>query len=42
VVVGVAATVGGSAVWKLFHTVPRARVLFAAGVAAGLAGLAFR
>lgn len=42
VVVGVAATVAGSAVWKLFHTVPRARVLFAAGIAVGLARLAFR
>lgn len=42
VVVSVAATVAGSAVWKLFHTVPRARLLFAAGIAAGLARLAFR
>ena len=42
VVVGVAATVAGSAVWKLFHTVPLARVLFAAGIAAGLVRLAFR
>ena len=40
VVVGVAATVAGSAVWKLFHTVPRARLLFAAGLAIGLLGLA--
>ncbi len=42
VVVGVAATVAGSAVWKLFHTVPRARVLFALGIAGGLLRLAIR
>lgn len=42
VVVSVAATVAGSAVWKLFHLVPRARLLFAAGLAAGLLRLALR
>lgn len=42
VVVGLAATVAGAAVWKLFHAVPRARWLFAGGIAAGLAALAFR
>ncbi len=40
VVVGVAATVAGSAVWKLFHLVPRARLLFGVGIAAGLLRLA--
>jgi PTS system mannose-specific IIC component len=42
VVVGLAATVAGAAVWKLFHAVPRARWLFAGGIAVGLAALAFR
>ncbi len=42
VVVSVAATVAGSAVWKLFHLVPRARLLFAAGIAAGLLRLALQ
>ncbi|GJG87634.1 hypothetical protein tb265_28150 [Gemmatimonadetes bacterium T265] len=42
VVVSVAATVAGSAVWKLFHMVPRARLLFAIGISAGLLRLAFR
>ncbi len=42
VVVSVAATVAGSAVWKLFHMVPRARLLFAAGIAAGLLRLALQ
>ena len=42
VVVGVAATVAGSAVWKLFHLVPRARLLFAAGILVGLVRLAAR
>ncbi len=41
-VVGLAATVAGAAVWKLFHAVPRARWLFAGGIGAGLAALAFR
>jgi PTS system mannose-specific IIC component len=36
VVVGLAATVAGAAVWKLFHAVPRARWLFVGGIAAGL------
>jgi hypothetical protein len=36
VTVGLAATVAGGAVWKLVHAVPRARWLFAAGLAAGL------
>jgi PTS system mannose-specific IIC component len=40
VVVGLAATVAGAAVWKLFHAVPRARWLFAGGIAVGLAALA--
>lgn len=40
VVVSVAATVAGSAVWKLFHMVPRARLLFAVGISAGLLRLA--
>lgn len=42
VVVGLAATVAGAAVWKLFHAVPRARWLFVGGIAVGLAALAFR
>lgn|GEM_PF-141015 len=42
VVVGLAATVAGAAVWKLFHAVPRARLLFAGGIAVGLAALAFQ
>lgn len=42
VVVSVAATVAGSAVWKLFHMVPRARLLFAAGITAGLVRLALQ
>lgn len=42
VVVSVAATVAGSAVWKLFHMVPRARILFALGIGAGLVRLAFQ
>jgi mannose/fructose/N-acetylgalactosamine-specific phosphotransferase system component IIC len=39
VVVGVAATVAGGAVWSLFHAVPRARWLFVGGLAIGLAAL---
>ncbi len=42
VVAGLAATVAGAAVWKLFHAVPRARWLFAGGIAVGLAALAVR
>ena len=42
VVVGLAATVAGAAVWKLFHAVPRARWLFAGGIAAGLLLVALR
>ena len=42
VVVGLAATVAGAAVWKLFHAVPRARWLFVGGIAVGLAALAIR
>lgn len=42
VVVGLAATVGGAAVWKLLHAVPRARWLFAGGIAAGLLALVLR
>jgi hypothetical protein len=42
VVTGLAATVAGAAVWKLFHAVPRARWLFVGGIAVGLAALAFR
>jgi PTS system mannose-specific IIC component len=42
VVVGLAATVAGAALWNLFHAVPRARWLFAGGIAVGLAALAFR
>lgn len=41
VVVGVAATVCGGAVWSLFHAVPRARWLFVGGLVIGLAALAF-
>ena len=36
VVVGLAATVAGAAVWKLFHAVPRARWLFVGGIVVGL------
>jgi PTS system mannose-specific IIC component len=36
VVTGLAATVAGAAVWKLFHAVPRARWLFVGGIALGL------
>lgn len=39
VVVGLAATVAGAAVWKLFHAVPRARWLFVGGIAAGLVAM---
>lgn len=39
VVVGLAAAVAGGAVWKLFHAVPRARWLFAGGLAIGFAVL---
>jgi PTS system mannose-specific IIC component len=35
VVAGLAATVAAAAVWKLFHAVPRARLLFLAGLAVG-------
>ena len=42
VVVGLAATVAGGAVWKLFHAVPRARPLFLGGLALGLAALVLR
>lgn len=41
VVVALAATVAGGAVWKLLHAVPRARWLFLAGLVGGLAALAF-
>ncbi len=39
VVVGLAATVAGAAVWKLFHAVPRARWLFVGGIGVGLLAL---
>jgi len=42
VVVGLTATVATAAVWKLFHAVPRARWLFAAGLAVGGALLVAR
>lgn len=42
VVVALAATVAGGAVWKLFHAVPRARWLFLGGLSVGLAALAVR
>ena len=35
VVAGLAATVAAAAVWKLFHAVPRARLLFVCGLAIG-------
>jgi PTS system mannose-specific IIC component len=41
VVAGLAATVAAAAVWKLFHAVPRARLLFVGGLAAGLALVVF-
>jgi hypothetical protein len=34
-VIGAAAAVAASAAWKLFHAVPRARLLFAGGLAVG-------
>ena len=40
VVVALAATVAGGAVWALVHAVPRARWLFLAGLVGGLAALA--
>jgi hypothetical protein len=42
VVVGVAASVAGAAVWKAVHAAPGARWLMVAGLAVGLALLAFR
>jgi PTS system mannose-specific IIC component len=42
VVVGLAATVAGAAVWNLFHAVPRARWLFLGGIGMGLVALALR
>lgn len=42
VVVGLAATVAGAAVWKLFHAVPRARWLFVGGIVAGLLAMQLR
>jgi PTS system mannose-specific IIC component len=41
VTVAMAATVAGGAVWKFVHAVPRARWLFAGGLAIGLLVLAF-
>jgi len=37
VVVAVAAAVAAGAIWKIFHSVPRARALFLAGLVAGVA-----
>jgi PTS system mannose-specific IIC component len=42
VVVGIAASVAGAAVWKAVHAAPGARWLMLAGLAVGLALLAFR
>jgi mannose/fructose/N-acetylgalactosamine-specific phosphotransferase system component IIC len=42
VVVGIAASVAGAAVWKAVHAAPGARWLLAAGIAVGLALLALR
>jgi hypothetical protein len=42
VVVGIAASVAGAAVWKAVHAAPGARWLMVAGLAVGLALLAFR
>jgi len=42
VVVGVAASVAGAAVWKVVHAAPGARWLLLAGIAVGLALLALR
>jgi mannose/fructose/N-acetylgalactosamine-specific phosphotransferase system component IIC len=41
VVAGLAATVAAAAVWKLFHAVPRARLLFVCGLAIGTALVVF-
>jgi len=41
VVAGLAATVAAAAVWKLFHSVPRARLLFVCGLAVGSALVVF-
>ena len=41
IVVAVAATVAGGAVWRLVHSVPRARWLFLGGLLLGFAALGF-
>lgn len=40
VTVGIAATVAGTAIWKLIHAVPQARLLFLGGLVVGLGALA--
>ena len=42
VVVAIAAAVSARAVWKVFHSIPRARFLFVAGLAAGAVVLVTR